>query len=59
MNNFLYTIYMPWVARELQARGFKIIRIEPSKKNPQLNVYLFEDTPALQAAMHDIIKKTN
>ena len=51
----LYTIFMPKYARMLQARGFKIVNILPSKKNPKYNVYQFEDTPELQKAIHEIM----
>ena len=52
----LYTIYMPWLARELQCRGFKIIRITESKNKPGFSVYQFIDTPELQSAIDNILK---
>lgn len=53
----LYKIFMPYIARQLQAKGFPIIRIEPNQKHPQYSVYLFEDTPEFQAALFLILKK--
>ena len=52
----LYTIYMPWLARELQSCGFKIIRITESKNKPGFSVYQFIDTPELQSAIGNILK---
>lgn len=52
----LYTVYMPWLARELQHQGFKIIRITESKKKPGFSVYQFIDTPALQASLEEILR---
>lgn len=52
----LYTIYMPWLARELQSRGFKIIRITESKNKPGFSVYQFVDTPELQFAIGNILR---
>ena len=47
---------MPWLARELQCRGFKIIRITESKNKPGFSVYQFVDTPELQSAIDNILK---
>lgn len=55
----LYTVYMPWVARELQNRGFHISRITKHKTKPNVNVYQFVDSPELQAAIYDILKNRN
>ena len=52
----LYTIYMPWVARKLQEKGFELIRVEPARKT-KYNVYIFEDSAAFQAALNQILKK--
>ena len=52
----LYTIYMPWVARKLQEKGFELIRVEPAKKT-KYNVYIFKDSAALQAALNEILKE--
>ena len=53
----LYTIFMPHIARELQAQGFPIIKIEPNYKKPQFSVYCFENTPEFQAALFKILNK--
>lgn len=52
----LYTIYMPWVARKLQEKGFELIRVEPARKT-KYNVYIFEDSAAFQAALNQILKE--
>lgn len=56
MTKNLYTVYMSWLARELQNLGFQMIRVEPSRKNPDNNVYIFEDTPQFQAALYKCIE---
>lgn len=53
----LYTIYMPWLARGLQERGFKMIRVTESKKNPGKAVYQFIDSPELQLAIRQIVNE--
>lgn len=52
----LYTVYMPWLARELQFRGFKMIRVTESKKKPGFTVYQFIDSPELQLAIGEALK---
>ena len=51
----LYTVYMPGLARSLQERGFKMIRVTESKKKPGMAVYQFLDSPELQMAIREII----
>ena len=53
----LYTVYMPWLARALQIRGFKIVQVIPNKNNPDVAVYQFTDSVALQEAIYEIVKK--
>jgi hypothetical protein len=55
-KEMLYTIYMPWVARKLQEKGFKLIRVEPARKT-QYNVYIFKDSADFQAALNEILEK--
>ena len=43
------------VARQLEARGFRIIKIAPNKKKPQFNVYYFYDTLELHNALNEIL----
>ena len=52
----LYTIYMPWLARSLQEKGFKIIRVTESKKKPGIAVYQCIDSAELQAAIRELIQ---
>lgn len=51
METKLYIIYMPRVAAALRELGFKLIKVTPNIKKPQYDVYWFEDTPALHAAI--------
>ena len=53
----LYTVYMPWLARALQIRGFKIVRVKPNKNNPEVAVYQFVDSVELQEAVYEIVKE--
>jgi len=52
----LYTVFMPSLARQLQAQGFQIVKIEPNKKKPEFSVYLFENTPEFQAALFKLLQ---
>ena len=51
MENNLYIIYMPRIAAALREMGFKIIKTTPNIKKPQYDVYWFEDTSELRAAI--------
>ena len=51
MENKLYIIYMPKLAAALRDMGFKIIKVSANIKKPQFDVYWFEDTPELRAAI--------
>ena len=53
----LFSIFMPHVAAELISQGFKIVKTEPNKKNPQYVVYKFEDTPEFQLALKKILER--
>lgn len=53
----LFSIFMPRVAAQLQEKGFKLIKTEINKKNPNFLVYKFEDTPELQMALQKVLKK--
>lgn len=50
-DNKLYIIYMPRLAAALRSLGFKIIKVTPNIKKPQFDVYWFENTPELRAAI--------
>jgi hypothetical protein len=47
----LYIVYMPHVAAKLRDLGFKLIKVTANIKKPQYDVYWFEDTPELRAAI--------
>lgn len=39
------------LANELAASGHRILRTEPCRKSPNYQVFIFEDSPALQAIL--------
>ena len=51
MEDKLYIIYMPRIAAALRDLGFKLIKTTANIKKPQYDVYWFEDTPELRAAI--------
>lgn len=52
-----YAIHSSRISRELQNRGFVLIKVEPNKKKPQFSVYHFEDTVELQSTLTEIIQR--
>lgn len=52
----LYPIFTRRVGFRLEKRGFKIIKIQPNKRNPDFNVYYFEDTLELHNALVEATK---
>ena len=57
METKLYIIYMPYVAAALRDLGFKLIKTTANIKKPQFDVYWFEDTPELRAAIPKAAEK--
>ena len=51
-----YKIYTRWLAFELRKRGFPILKTEINEYHPQFDVWLFEDSPELQAAISRLSK---
>lgn len=41
-------IYTRRLAYQLRCAGFRILRVEPNPKKPQLDVYIFESTPQFE-----------
>lgn len=39
------------LANELAASGHRILKVEHSRESPDFTVFIFEDTPALQAIL--------
>lgn len=56
MSEKLYIIYMPRVAAALRDLGFKLIKTTANNKKPQYDVYWFEDSPELRAAIPQAAK---
>lgn len=52
-----FTVFMPWLAQELQKRGFKIEKIAENTKRKGCSVYQFENTAELQEAIYEILNK--
>jgi hypothetical protein len=52
----LYIIYMPRVAAALRDMGFKLIKTTANIRKPQYDVYWFENTPELRAAIPQAAK---
>ena len=46
-----YKIYTRWLALALRKQGFKIIRTDINEYHPQFDVWIFEDSEELQAAI--------
>lgn len=53
----LFTVYMAWMARALQRRGFKIVRVAENKNKPGYSIYQFIDSAELQSAICQIIEE--
>ena len=47
-------VFTRWIAVELRKQGFNIIDVEPNHKKPQLDVYIFQDTPEFKQAFDNI-----
>ena len=51
-----YKIYTRWLALALRKQGFKIIRTDINEYHPQFDVWIFEDSEELQAAISTLNK---
>ena len=51
MTNKTYRIYSRWLALALRKQGFKIINTDINEYHPEYTVWIFEDSPELQAAI--------
>ena len=54
-NMLYYTIFMPWLARELQKRGFKLEKMVENTKRKGFMVYQFKDSVELQNTIYEIL----
>lgn len=50
-------IYSSKIAGQLCRRGFKVIKTEPNPHKPWLDVFIFEETDALNQAFDEILTK--
>lgn len=46
-----YRIYTKWLAVALRREGFKIVGKDVNERIPELDVYIFENSVELQAAI--------
>lgn len=46
-----YRIYTKWLAVALRREGFKIVGKDVNERIPELDVYIFENSEKLQAAI--------
>lgn len=51
-----YKIYSRWLALALRKQGFKIIKTDVNEYHPQFDVWFFEDSEELQAAISALNK---
>lgn len=49
-------IFSKKIAYELRKKHFKIVGTEPNMNRPELDVYLFQDSDELEAALDEILK---
>jgi len=52
-----YVVYSKKVARELERKGFIVVKIEPNIKDTTRVVYFFEDTIELRKAINPLINR--
>lgn len=57
MNNNTFKVFTKRLAIKLREQGFKIVRTEINSRKPQFDIYCFEDTPALRAAVEELSKQ--
>ena len=50
-------IHMPSIAFHLRKRGSPILRTDINIKKPQYEVYFFEDTPAFEQALSEVLEE--
>lgn len=53
-NMKLYPVFTRRLVIALESKGFKVIHMEPNRKNSALMVYYFEETPALREAVQEL-----
>ena len=53
----LYPIFSRRIAYKLEKEGFKVIKIAPNRKIPELKVYYFEETVALREKAREFISE--
>lgn len=52
-----YKVYTKKVANLLCRQGFRVVGTDINNQKPWLNVFLFEDTSELRAAISSIVKQ--
>lgn len=52
----LFPVFSRRVVRQLERRGFTVVKMLPNYKYPDKMVYYFEETPALRQAVVELTK---
>lgn len=52
----LYPVFSRRIVRELEKRGFNVVKMAPNKKYANLIVYYFEETPELRKTVAELTK---
>lgn len=52
----LYPVFSRRIVRELEKRGFNVVKMAPNKKYTNLIVYYFEETPELRKTVTELTK---
>lgn len=55
----MYVIKSQSMATFLMGKGFRLIKLQPDRNNPNRNVYLFKDSEELRKSITEYTKKKN
>ena len=50
-------VFSKWIAYKLRLKGFKILKTLPNYHQPNLDCWVFEDTPEFEQAFGAIVKE--
>ena len=53
----LFPVFSRWLVRELENRGFRVVKMEKNRIKANLIVYFFEETPELRKAVQELTHK--
>ncbi len=52
----LFPVFSRHLMRQLERKGFIVVKMAPNTKFPDKTVYYFEETPQLRQAVNELIK---